>query len=70
MTSWRTRRSLKRPETRRIVQERMGELYAEGHSLRSIAVLFNLSAGTVRTLLAEFGVTLRARGNPTARRAT
>lgn len=69
-TSWRTRRSLQRVETRRIVRERVSELYAEGRTLRDISGLFNLSFGTVRTLLLESGTGPRNRGRQSGTRTT
>jgi len=44
------------------IARELAELYALGSTMRSLAVRTGRAYGTVRTLLLEAGVTLRARG--------
>ncbi len=38
------------------------EGYIQGQSLRYLAEIYDTSAGSIRTLLIEYGITLRPRG--------
>lgn len=60
----RTRRRLSDEETRTALGDELKAAYLAGASIRELAVEHDLAFGTVRTLLLEAGVALRARGGP------
>lgn len=60
----RTRRQLTDEETRARLANDLRAAYLTGASIRELGAQHHLAFGTVRTLLLETGVVLRARGGP------
>lgn len=60
----RTKKRLADEDTRQALRDELRAAYVAGASIRELAAARKLAFGTVRTLLLEAGVTLRARGGP------
>jgi Helix-turn-helix domain len=60
----RTKKRLSDEDARQALRLQLEAAYKAGASIRDLATAHKLAFGTVRTLLLEAGVTLRARGGP------